>query len=395
MRSFNRNIVFFIAGALFSLNCISYRLDKYISPKSSDWTMYGGGINRTNHSEVLPIPPLAPKWEFNTGAGFGTFSGVVADSILFATTLKGELHLLNIQTGKNLGKKKFSAPIVGGPAIGSGVVYLSFAVRDISVGEYDLSDKKFNWTLELSGVESSPLIVGNQLFVTTSEGKLVAIEKKSGVVNWTFSDEPIGILKSSRSSPASDGKKVVYGNDNGVLYAVDIDNGKLIWRYKSGGSIAASPAIKNNIVYFGSMDGNLYAIDISDGKLIWKYETGSPVYSSAAVSDSYVYIGGADGVLRCINNQSGKLVWSFKAQSVFGSAPLISDKIIYIGSFDKNLYVLDAVNGNLVWSYLLNGRIKSSPLVWKNFLFVFTDDQIITAFTPIKSGLTKEGGRPE
>ncbi len=387
MKIIIRNIVFVIAVTLTSINCAFYHLDKSISPKSSDWTMYGGGINRANLSEVLLIPPLEPRWAFDTGAGFGTFPCAVSDSILFVTTLKGELHLLNIPTGKAIGKKKFSTPIVGGIALGYGVAYISFVSKDISVGEFDLFEKKFNWTLELSGIESSPLIVRDQLFVTTSDGKLVAIDKKSGIINWTFSDAPKGIIKSSRSSPSSDGKIVVYGNDNGVLYAVDIVNGELVWSYKSGGSITSSPVLYQNIVYFGSLDGYFYAIDISNGALIWKYEIGSPVYSSPAVSDTCVYISGADGVLRCINNQSGDLIWSFKAQSIIHAAPLISDKIIYVGSYDQNFYALDAANGNLVWSYLLPGRIKSSPLIWNNFLFVFTDDQLITAFT-------KKGERP-
>jgi outer membrane protein assembly factor BamB len=45
----------------------------------------------------------------------------------------------------------------------------------------------------------------------------------------------------------------------------------------------------------GSEDNNIYALDANNGVLLWEYVTGGLVESSAAVSDGVVYIGSNDG----------------------------------------------------------------------------------------------------
>jgi|WetSurMetagenome_2_1015567.scaffolds.fasta_scaffold135998_2 eukaryotic-like serine/threonine-protein kinase len=366
-------IIILIAG------CAGIQIQKYVKPRPGDWTMYGGNCFRTNFSEKMIVPPLKPVWEYDANAAFSEYSLVVADSIIFVGNLKGEMHLVGAVSGKKISKQSFDEAIVGAPVVEANVIYFPVNNGNVNFGEYDLSAGKFSWTLKLSEIETSPLVFGSQIFVTTHEGKLVAVDKHKGIVNWTFQDSK-DKKKSSRSSAATDGKVVVFGNDNGNLYAVDVDNGKLFWKFKTGGSIVATPSIYNQTVLFGSTDGYFYALDISDGIIRWKTNFSSPIYSSQAVADSFVYIGGSDCVFRCLNINTGELKWSFKAGSVISSAPLVTKNFVFVGSLDKNLYVLDTKNGNLIWSYLLNGRIKSTPVLWNEYLYVLTDDHIITAF---------------
>jgi len=44
------------------------------------------------------------------------------------------------------------------------------------------------------------------------------------------------------------------------LYAVDIHNGRLNWKFKTGKAIIGSPVIFNDIVYIGSTDYIVYAL---------------------------------------------------------------------------------------------------------------------------------------
>jgi outer membrane protein assembly factor BamB len=50
------------------------------------------------------------------------------------------------------------------------------------------------------------------------------------------------------------------GSVDGYVYAVEISNGKLKWKFRSGGPITSSPIVANDIVYIGSFDHNLYAL---------------------------------------------------------------------------------------------------------------------------------------
>jgi outer membrane protein assembly factor BamB len=371
------SIVFLFIG------CAGIQIQKYVKPRPGDWTMYGGKCFRSNFSEKVIVPPLKPVWEYDANAAFSEYSLVIADSIIFVGNLKGELHLVGAVSGKKISKQSFNEAIVGAPVVDANVIYMPVNNGNINLGEYDLSSGKFNWTLKLSEIETSPVVFGSQIFVTTHEGKVVAVDKRKGILNWTFQDSQ-DKRKPSRSSAATDGKIVVFGNDNGYLYAVDIDNGKILWKFKTGGSIVATPSVYNQTVLFGSTDGYFYALNISDGILRWKVNFKSPIYSSQAVADSFVYVGGSDCLCRCLNINTGELKWTFKAGSIISSAPLVTKDFIFVGSLDKNLYVLDTKNGNLIWSYLLNGRIKSTPVIWNEYLYILTDDHIITAFVAKK-----------
>lgn len=359
-------------------SCSVIKLTKQIKPQANDWVQYGGNHLRTNNSNIELTPPLAPAWEYDGKAGFGPYSATASDSILFIGNLRGDLHLVDIQSGKIIKKQKLGTAITGSITLSAGAAYIALLNNSKTFGKFNLLHGNYDWTINAGQIETAPLLYGKQVFVASLEGKLSAIDTRSGILNWAFI--PAGKkIKPIRSSPATDGNIVVAGSDDGNLYAVDIDNGKLKWKFKTEKSIFSSPSIVGNVVLFGSLDGNYYCVNILDGNLIWKKNFSAPIYSSQAASDSFVYVGASDGVLRCLDISDGTQKWSFKAQSNFYAAPLISGNILYIGSLDKNLYAIDVRTGNLVWSYLMKGRIKSSPAIWGDYLFVLTDDQLVTA----------------
>lgn len=380
MQNFIRNIsiLSFIIAINF-IGCSVIKLTKQIKPQATDWVQYGGNHLRTNYSTIELTPPLIPVWEYSAEAGFGPYSVTASDSILFVGNLRGDLHLVDIPSGKKIKKQKFGRAITGSVALTTGAAFIAMLNDSKTLGRFDLLNGKYEWTIDAGQIETAPLLFGNQVFVASLEGKLSAINVRSGILNWEYVPTK-KYIKPMRSSPATDGNIVVVGSDDGNLYAVDIDNGKLKWKFNADKSIVSSPSIVDNAVLFGSLDGYYYCLNIQDGSLIWKKNFLAPIFSSQAVSDSFVYVGASDGILRCLTITDGAEKWSFEAQSNFYAAPLISGNIIYIGSLDKKLYAIDINTGNLVWSYLMKGRIKSSPVIWGDYLFVLTDDHKVTAF---------------
>src|SRR5204862_179014 len=67
---------------------------------------------------------------------------------------------------------------------------------------------------------------------------------------------------------------------------------KLLWTYEAGESIESSAAISSGTVYVGVQPGELIAVDLQTGKLRWKYKAQEGIAeSSPAVHDGVVYIG--------------------------------------------------------------------------------------------------------
>ncbi len=57
---------------------------------------------------------------------------------------------------------------------------------------------------------------------------------------------------------------------NDRVTAYDTSNGRERWRFYAGGPVRFAPVIDRGRVFFGSDDGKVYALSLNDGKLIWR-----------------------------------------------------------------------------------------------------------------------------
>src|SRR5262245_25105191 len=137
--------------------------------------------------------------------------------------------------------------------------------------------------------ESSPVVIGNTMYVSTSWGPkfVYAIDAATGVRKWTYEpDIPDDVLQyaccdvSSRGVSYADGKILVSQLD-GKLTALDANTGKELWTanvvdYKQGSVITSPPLIVRDKVITGfgggeyGVRGALLAFDLNTGKQLWQ-----------------------------------------------------------------------------------------------------------------------------
>jgi len=151
-----------------------------------------------------------------------------------------------------------------------------------------------------------------------------------------------------------------------------------MWRVEHGGSIASPPVFYKNAIYFGSADHFVYAINPSNGKLLWKYKTeGSIVVGSVIVHDGVLYVGSFDHNMYAIQADTGKMTWKFRTNGRIGSTPVFDGGILFFGGEDQNVYALDAKSGELVWKFRTFDCIMSEPVIVGNKLFIGSDDHFL------------------
>ena len=359
--------------------CSSIRLQKEVSNDKGNWQQYGGSIERTNVASTAISPPLTQVWDYDASAGFSEYSVSVADSVVFIGTLQGEVYAVQIRTGEKVGKYDFGYPVIGTPVVDDSMLYVAVANTKRSLYGYNIQKGKVAWRAELGGIETSPLLEGDNLYVATSAGEVYSIDKHTGSVNWKFVAPLFERLAFLHSSPASDGKAIVFGCDDGSLFCIGKENGQLIWHVTVKKSIFGSPSIREGKVFVGSQDENFYAFDLATGKILWTTPLGSRVYTSQAVDDTHVYVGTPGEELFCLDIATGKIIWRFRAKSVIACAPLCSGGIVYVGSLDKNLYALDALSGTMLWKYEAESKIKGMPVAWNDYLIILLDDRTVVA----------------
>ena len=100
--------------------------------------------------------------------------------------------------------------------------------------------------------------------------------QRSGFTDQGLSDDlseawdiPIGGQLSALT--VADGKAFVAQIDTGTIYALDLNTGKPLWHFITGGRVDSPPTYWRGRVLVGSHDGSVYALRSSDGALAWRY----------------------------------------------------------------------------------------------------------------------------
>ena len=196
-----------------------------------------------------------------------------------------------------------------------------------------------------------------------------------------------------KSHPAiSNNGKIYVGSTDKNLYALNSD-GKIKWKFKTGGKIETSPVIcKNGDIVFSSMDKKVYRIN-SKGEKKWVFKFPSKISKSPALSDNGVIYIGDTGLSQDIDeykylyaiNPDGSLKWKYKTQNgVTTPAAIDKEGNIYFGTCDSEVVSLNP-DGNVRWK-LPFFTTKSPVIDDDGVIYIVFDNKLIAVS---KSGKIK------
>ena len=101
---------------------------------------------------------------------------------------------------------------------------------------------------------SSAAVADHMVVFGGRDRRVHGVDRETGESIWTFRTGG-GV----DSSPVIIGDEVLAGSNDGRLYRLRLKNGDLVWSYEIGADIISSPAIAGGRVFIGALDGNLYA----------------------------------------------------------------------------------------------------------------------------------------
>jgi outer membrane protein assembly factor BamB/predicted phosphodiesterase len=199
-------------------------------------------------------------------------------------------------------------------------------------------------------------------------------------LSWAFQSDANVI-----STPAVLNDLVVFGNQAGLIQALQIKNGKKAWSYTTKGPIFSSPAVSMGKMVVGSADGSVYCLG-ANGKLQWKFSTSAAVLGSPLIHEGMVYIGGSDSNFRAIDLLTGKQIWSFNGlEGPVVSQPVIENNVVIFGAWDRNLYALDRSTGELKWKWNNGSTVRNYspasciPVIKEGVVYIAAPDRYLTA----------------
>lgn len=368
-----------LCGVLLA-GCGGLRLPEPLKGLPGDWPVFGKTPTRTNATDLIVTPPLTLAWEHDITSGMGTGSPLVIDSVLIVTNLRGELHCINITSGKRIGWAAIGDGVQGSPAIEGSTAYIATANSRESLVAYNLFEGKPLWKKEYGDIEVTPLLLGRRLYFGNTAGMFFCVDKSTGDLEWRFRLPGNTTFKGIRSTATTDGARVFFGAEDGTIYALDATNGAEGWSRTTGAPVFASPALHENILYCGNKNGTLFALNASDGSIIWKFEAGGSIYATPAFTQNLLIIGTTAGTLFGLDRTDGAIQWKQEINSVINSSAAIAGGVAYLGTLKRELLAVNIQDGTVVWKHVLNGRIKTSPAIAHGKVFVATDDKLIHAF---------------
>jgi len=221
------------------------------------------------------------------------------------------------------------------------------------------------WKYQTDGIViSSPSIVDGVVYVGSEDENIYALDSHTGDKIWSFETE-----YRVKSSPAVINGKVYTGTDDGNIYCLDALTGSQIWKNTEPGDVLqrsqsakprlrSSPTVVGGKVYVGSLDQNVYCFDVNTGRTLWTYATGGPVTSSPAVVDGAVYITSStprpSGTLYKLNADTGAQIWNLSIPVVRGTemhaSPTVVDDRIFLPADAEKTYCVNATNGEVIWT---------------------------------------------
>jgi polyvinyl alcohol dehydrogenase (cytochrome) len=120
----------------------------------------------------------------------------------------------------------------------------------------------------------------NTRFQPAAQAGLTAANVPRLKLKWAFGF-PTG--ESSNAPPTVVAGRVFVGSDNGYIYSLDAATGCVYWSFEGGGIVRGAVSVgpvtgqgtTRYAVYFGDGHANVFAVDAQNGKLLWKAKADS------------------------------------------------------------------------------------------------------------------------
>ncbi|MBY0523921.1 MAG: PQQ-binding-like beta-propeller repeat protein [Gemmataceae bacterium] len=236
-----------------------------------------------------------------------------------------------------------------------------------------------------------PVVLGSTMFVGSAKNdNLTALDTRTGAEKWVFyTDGPV------RFAPAAWDDKVYFVSDDGFLYCLAAETGKLLWKFRGGPAdrrllgngrlismwpARGAPVIADGTVYFAAsiwpfMGTFLHAVNARTGTAVWTNDGDGSIYmkqphnadsfAGVAPQGELVVVGdllivpGGRSVPAYYDRKTGKMIhYRLNENSKLGGGPEVAalgklvfnggavfelDSGAHLGSFAKQLALADDV----------------------------------------------------
>jgi len=263
---------------------------------------------------------------------------------------------------------------------------------------FDRRTGSVRWKYRTSGIPTDIARIGSKVYAATLSDQLVALNLADGGLRWTFGAETPNPDCELPSSPVIIGDRVFYAGLNGVLYSLDGESGKVLWKRDLGKRTTTKLSVVGNSLYLGDSTKRLLRISADDGQIQGELAMpATPQGRIVVAEDSGLYLFLEDresraGYLVSTDFNLSRVRWTQKSDRAWSSEwPRLWHGLLLAGTCRGQLNALRVSDGAPQWSDKLKGCLRSIGTDGdEEQFYVGAQEGTVYAYSPpANSGSTK------
>ena len=259
--------------------------------------------------------------------------GAGGDLVVVGTSA-GELVAVNQSDGSLAWRSETTSEVLAPPGVDRDLVVAQSI--DGKVAAFDSLDGTRRWIystsvppLTLRGT-TAPILTPEIVVTGFANGRIVAMDRVRGLAGV---DQRIAVAQGKSDLErlvdvdglmVLEGARLFAASYQGSVSAIDLTNGRPIWRQESSSSAGLGTGFGN--VYVSHSDGRVLAFDQGDGDEVWVNDQllNRELTAPSTVS-SYIVVGDLEGYLHLIAQSDGRFVGRRKVDSSAIISPSVVD----------------------------------------------------------------------
>lgn len=280
---------------------------------------------RTERLVAVSLTNGEPRWTVDVATKFAPATG---NDLVFVATLDG-VAALAPSDGAPRWRVATDKPPSAAPYWDAGRLVLGTEGGDLLV--IDAQDGRTLWKRSIgSPLTGSPTFAPDRLLVSLGDGRVVALEPATGHTLWEQKlDETPGEM-------ATADHRVYVGSRDRYLYCLSLADGRVRWRWQTGGAIIGRPIVDDRSVYFLSMDNLLRALDRAGGNQRWKTSLPTRASNGLCLLDGKILTAG-NTALNAFQRHDGVAAGSYAAPADLVGLPHVARGL---GELDAKIFIV-------------------------------------------------------
>ncbi|MBU1260825.1 MAG: PQQ-like beta-propeller repeat protein [Planctomycetes bacterium] len=270
-----------------------------------------GRLNFAFSAATLGLPVLEPTV-------YNNIAYLVAANYLIA---------INLEQGMEIYRSKMPFPVSTAIAVNASYIYVPAMDKRLHVMDPNGRQSIFEVSTDNASAITSVLATDSFTIFTTDGGNVIRMNPSRPKRIWEF--KAVGAIE---ATPVIVQNQLYVSSKDTNLYKLNVENGSLAWKFQTGAFLTTSARATETTVYQYAINKGLYAIDAESGKQIWLLPDGIDLL---AQDGDTAYVFDKNNICLVMDNKQAKNTHKVNFASVTN---------FVANPYDSNIYIMENKN---------------------------------------------------